>query len=107
MTVDMSRRSRSPTPATAPDSPEPRSASACFEQGNAYQDLRQPDLAAASYREAIPLQRDHARAHSRLGIALLALDQQPQALANCLKATRLAPRLAEAWVNLGRVFNKL
>ena len=87
--------------------PDPAPSDAHFRTGNAHAAARRHEEAATSYAAAIALAPDHARAHSRRGIALLALGRSPEALAACLKATRIAPACGEAWVNLGRVFNKL
>ena len=84
--------------------PDPALADAEFRAGNVHAAARRHEQAAARYAAAIALAPDHARAHSRRGIALLALGRSPEALAACLKATRIAPDSGEAWVDLGRVF---
>lgn len=86
---------------------DPDAATIRFELANTYMALRRTGDAADGYAAVIALQPAHARAHSRLGMTLLARGKGREALASCMRATKLAPRLAEGWVNLGRVFDAL
>jgi protein O-GlcNAc transferase len=75
--------------------------------GNALQELKQFDAAAASYDRAITLKPDYAEAYYNRGEALQELKQFDGAVASYDKAIALKPDMAEAYSNRGIALKEL
>ena len=75
--------------------------------GNAQTDLGQLDEAIASYRQAVRLKPDLAKAYAGLGIALQAKGQLDDAIAAYRQAIGLKPDYAKAHSNLGDALAEL
>jgi tetratricopeptide (TPR) repeat protein len=76
-------------------------ARAAYERG--LSDLREgrPALALSALREAVALEEGNAVYHNALGLLLLDLKRQPEALAEFSRAVELDPTLGDAQQNLG------
>jgi len=76
-------------------------------RGNALQDLKQFEVAVASYENAIALKPDYAEAYCNRGNALKVLRQFLAAVASYEKAIALKPDYAEAYCNRGVAMREL
>lgn len=72
--------------------------------GDVYlQGLRQPEKAAAAYREALRVSPGHIGARNALSVALTQMGKPAEARTELLEAVRLAPDNALTYVSLARV----
>jgi len=85
----------------------PDHAGAFYCRGNALQELKRFEEAAASYDRAIALKADHADAFNNRGAALHELKRFGEALVSYQRATALAQDNAGAFCNLGAVLQEL
>jgi len=76
-------------------------ARAAYERGLSDLGEGRPALGLAALREAVTLDEGHAAYHNALGLLLLDLKKQSEALAEFSRALALDPTLAEAQHNLG------
>lgn len=74
--------------------------------GNAQKALEWVEVAARSYRRALDINPEYAKAHNNLGVCLKDLGQFEDAAAHFCRAVELEPDLAEAHLNLGNVKNE-
>ncbi len=79
----------------------PRNPAPALNLAAAHLDLGNTDAAYAAVREALARASDSAEAHYLLGLTELGAGRFPEARDELTKATRLAPKLAKAWLNLG------
>ena len=71
--------------------------------GAAYIDLREYELAANEFRQAIALDAAAAQPHNNLSLTLFLLERYPEAEIAARQALRLDPTLASARATLGRI----
>jgi len=76
-------------------------------RGACYAGLGQKDAAVESYKKAVLLKPDYAKAHYNLGGALQEIDQLHDSVKSYENAITLEPENAEAHNNLGNVYREL
>jgi tetratricopeptide (TPR) repeat protein len=75
------------------------------EAGNVFRTQNQPEMAIASYQQALRIQ-SMVETYNNLGGLLFAQDQLEEAKNCCQQALRLQPDFAEAYYNLGGILQK-
>ncbi|HVK11237.1 MAG TPA: tetratricopeptide repeat protein, partial [Gemmataceae bacterium] len=76
-------------------------------RGNAFQNLRRFDDAAADYTKAVELDPKHAHAWNNRGLTYLRMGQAGKAVVDFSLAIELDPKGALAWCNRGNAYYKL
>ncbi|MBB6584817.1 tetratricopeptide repeat protein [Ralstonia solanacearum] len=82
-----------------PDAPDAR-----YNLGNLYSRSRQYQAALGQYREALKHAEGRPDLHNSMGCACSELGLTDEALHHLQRAVQLAPRYAEAWLNLGLLY---
>ncbi|WP_425219898.1 tetratricopeptide repeat protein [Ralstonia solanacearum] len=82
-----------------PDAPDAR-----YNLGNLYSRSRQYQAALGQYREALKRAEGRPDLHNSMGCACSELGLTDEALHHLQRAVQLAPRYAEAWLNLGLLY---
>ncbi|MFC1712267.1 M48 family metalloprotease [Candidatus Poribacteria bacterium] len=76
-------------------------------QGCAYDDIGEFDLAVARLRKAVRLRDDYKEAYNNLGVAYIHLEEFQQAVTSLKKAIQLDAGYADAYFNLAMVYGAL